>query len=175
MFGENIALGQFVVNSGKIQVIDPCYSPGSGETIEALNGNWYATTEMVDAKGDCNASITVFHESHPINENMLFVIEKGVVGVDSGQAGFFDSEVYRGSQDKVFYKMVCHLTSRPLGAGVYQSGAVSSSGWGDGGYDLHIAKKDGKLIAARIVFISEDELALNDEDDEYDYRLPDNE
>lgn len=132
------------------------------------------------------------------------------VGVDSGQAGFFDHEVYekyggdsRSAEndhkwdDNSFYGRACLLTQRkervpveeqeksPSGfamgpfersfpaAGVLQIsefpvpiGVVSSSGFGDGGYQLYVKNdENGMAIAAEIVFINEKDLEDADTDD----------
>lgn len=46
-------------------------------------------------------------------------------------------------------------------------GVVSSSGFGDGGYEAFIAKNaEGKVIAVQIVFITEEDLLEEEEDEE---------
>jgi hypothetical protein len=97
-----------------------------------------------------------------------FTCESNDIGVDSGQAGFFDAEFYIGGDDQKFYDQVCDLTLNGDNAGVIAFGAVSSSGWGDGCYELQTIRHDGEVVAARIVFMedtpAEDE--YNEEDDE---------
>ena len=88
------------------------------------------------------------------------------VGVDSGQAGFFDDAFYQN--DTVFeelpapgfaigdlwYRHVCDITLCKMSAGVLPSGAVSSSGFGDGGYTCYThADENGVIDFAFIVFI----------------------
>lgn len=104
------------------------------------------------------------------------------VGVDSGQAGIFDLAEYakalsdkeadsqnreeRGSQFSQFYQQVCYLTSKEASFGVLPFGAVSSSGYGDGGYRCYVLKDaagtpEEKIVAALILFIGDQ----TDEDD----------
>lgn len=88
------------------------------------------------------------------------------VGVDSGQAGFFDDAFYQN--DTVFeelpapgfaigdlwYRHVCDITLSKMSAGVLPYGAVSSSGFGDGGYTCYThADENGVIDFAFIVFI----------------------
>lgn len=96
----------------------------------------------------------------------------GTIGVDSGQAGFFDlkkfneqAETYNNdgfNQDTLhgdFYRNVCELTSDKNDSfGTVDFGAVSESGYGDGGYGLYVRRNDaGMVISAVIAFIVEGE------------------
>lgn len=104
-----------------------------------------------------------------------YSLEDMDIGVDSGQAGFFDYEEYRKAHEdddqherkyksyKGFYKEVSDLTLSRDSFGAIDFGAVASSGYGDGCYPC-LTKRDeeGKLIAACILFIYDDE----EEDDE---------
>jgi hypothetical protein len=91
------------------------------------------------------------------------------VGVDSGQAGFFDLDTYRAlcadqAVKEKFYDEVCDLTLADSSWGVHPSGAVSSSGYGDGGYECLVRRVDGLVVEAIIIYISEYE--EEDEEDE---------
>lgn len=104
------------------------------------------------------------------------------IGVDSGQAGFFDLEQYPQNpvdeeNRKKFYDVICdatctsdyknnvqHVTGTTL-----SFGAVSVTHYGDGSYNCYIARNDdGKIIAATIDFVglrddNEDEENMEDE------------
>lgn len=101
------------------------------------------------------------------------------VGVDSGQAGFFDVAKYalsvadkddsrsrRDSQDSTFesfYDSVCNLTLEDKQFGVVAFGTVSSSGYGDGSYDCYFRRNDvGEVIEAVIVYLQD----YHEEDEE---------
>lgn len=81
------------------------------------------------------------------------------VGVDSGQAGFFDQALFEqvcadaAVKDK-FYDEICHLTSEDGGL-VHAIGVVSSTGYGDGSYDCLIRRDDGRVVEAIIVYVPE--------------------
>lgn len=94
------------------------------------------------------------------------------VGVDSGQAGFFDLAAYTEAYSKPekrdeFYSQVCGLTLSEEHWGVTPFGAVSSSGYGDGGYNCYVVRRAtpnsdvAEIVAACIVFID----ASEEEDD----------
>ena len=93
------------------------------------------------------------------------------VGVDSGQAGFFDLEPFKAQSETAiengnynqdtehgkFYRSICEQTSEGAEQfAIVPFGAASSSGYGDGGYSLYLLRdKDGLVIEAIIVFIAE--------------------
>lgn len=97
------------------------------------------------------------------------------VGVDSGQAGFFEASQYAQAVDgkqpgqaaspeaafESFYSQVCELTLSPEAFGVVPFGVAASSGYGDGGYDCFYlrdgASAEAPLIAAYILFIAPEE------------------
>jgi hypothetical protein len=122
--------------------------------------------------------IGIVHESVPFSELEKFNwawVQGLDVGVDSGQAGFFDLAKYTeavsdkndrgedGCNFKAFYRDVCDLTLTDASWGVVPFGAVSSSGYGDGDYNCFVLRKPisdpavSELVGAYIVFISEEE------------------
>ena len=165
-------IGSFMTNNCII-VTDPCYNYNEGQIIEnALPGEWIANIVVSDERewGMRVAELIAMNVDSSFND---YEWNKSdiEVGVDSGQAGIFDSFMYpRGDtgdfDDKnSFYGKVCDLTLKtPKSAGVLSYGAVSSSGYGDGGYDLYTVTQNGKVVAAKIVFISD-----WDEEDEDEY------
>lgn len=163
------SLGNFEITSGAMQVTDPCYTGGGGVLLsDVKNGVWKAYTTLNDGT---NTEIIVHHVEHELAlgdfvryqpQNMY-----GAIGVDSGQAGFFDADTLENHNHDHFYEEVCNLTLGTLGAGVIKYGAVSSSGWGDGSYELFIATENGQVVAARIDFLGQEE-ENEDEDKEED-------
>lgn len=163
------ALGTFYVDSGKLMVSDPCYDIGTwcqGSIDNVPNGTWNAKIIRTDENswGVRCAELHAYHES----TNGLFLdwIKSDIrVGVDSGQAGIFDYAKYPqgestgkyGDKDS-FYGKVCDITlDSKLSSGVIEFGTVSSSGYGDGGYNCYYATdKNGKVIAVKIVFIGDE-------------------
>lgn len=235
----------FEITSGKMIVTDPCYNKETWCQAKLDNvkiGKWLATVEYSEGDwGDRVAQIWVWHDSLSIdNPGRDFPscseYINADIGVDSGQAGFFDLDKYPDDphKDDAFYDAVCKLTlagvpfSALEEAGVYPMadlsklddeqkanrassdyddrnlyymrqfvgkdgkenrdssklakalelhgslgsfgvlpfGAVSSSGFGDGGYNLYVERDaSGEVVAARIEFIVEDPEDENDEEE----------
>lgn len=104
------------------------------------------------------------------------------VGVDSGGAGFFDMAYFKkvgqlpdhgADKDKshphhTMYDAYGHAVCGPESWGVIEEGACfSSSGYGDGGYNLFERRdEDGLLIEARIVYLHEGNDGFVEQEDE---------
>jgi hypothetical protein len=173
-------LGKFQCDNGKLFVTDPCYSRETietgriGVTLDAVKtGVWWAVFRNSVTYPERVAELSIIHESiYPPTEPLkLDKYEQDGwwgLGVDTGQAGFFAQKHYpegdvTGDYDdrSTFYGMCCFITcDTPNRAGIIASspttgcGVVSSSGWGDGLYDLYLSKDDdGNVCAARIDFL----------------------
>lgn len=119
------------------------------------------------------AFLHIRHESvlnEPIDPFSFVRNEDFQVGVDSGQAGFFDLDLYEaalkdkpenghddGTRFEQFYDACGDNTLGAESWGTVEGfGAVSSSGYGDGGYTLCERRNPaGELIEARIVYLLE--------------------
>lgn len=108
-------------------------------------------------------------------------------GVDSGQFGFFDFAHYRNDESAKdlakhnfgdgfdqesgdqWYRACCELTLGDDSFGVLPFGAVSSTGYGDGSYEVRGIKDDeGLYVAFCVEYIGQDEDEDDwDEDDEF--------
>lgn len=162
-----VQLGTFDLSMPRLQVSDPCYEPGQGPVLKARPGQWGASAVLFDEGGGDRrvGSLTVWH-THVfplgLGPNTEFDLEEpNGVGVDSGQAGFFDAALYDEVPNDL-YDYICGLTgSNPYG-GIVESnghpfGAVSSTGFGDGVYTLEYRQNPvGEVIAARITFIQDE-------------------
>ena len=168
---------------GEVIVSDPCYEvptwcqvviknvrPGvyDTEVIKSDEGDW----------GDRVKTLTVLHENikSPIWEHY------GPVGVDSGQMGVFCMTSYRNDdiandlswltekgdpfgdhpfrpvkeEGEQWYVKMCDRTlTTKEGWGTYDTGVVSSSGYGDGSYELQVCQMDGLIHGFRIIFIDD--------------------
>jgi hypothetical protein len=105
-------------------------------------------------------------------------------GVDSGQFGFFDFDNYRkdssveglpkydfggqfprgDEEGEAWYETCCHLTLGEESWGVIPNGVVSSSGYGDGSYEVRGIKDNGEYVAFCVEYIGQEE---DDEDDDW--------
>jgi hypothetical protein len=174
-------LGEFKLSQPELLVSDPCYEPGTWCTgmLEARPGPWKA--QSVVGPTDWYArtkQLRVWHESvsaEVFNDLDRFEDSGISAGVDSGQCGFFDAAAYRKVQEdeaekELWYNKVCDITlDSGVGGGISPegAGAVSQSGFGDGGYGVRVLKKRGKVVAAVLIYIgaeAEDEEMEDDED-----------
>jgi len=173
---RTLELGEFLVLSGKLAVSDPCYDTDvkyRGELENVMNGTWHASAvEMQTGSwGRRIARLIAVHENYADEKMSKGQCVGFEVGVDSGQAGLFDASHYRDDSvipnakpvfheepAAIWYKHCCDITLSPLSAGVLPYGVVSSSGYGDGGYDCFICRNEyGQIIRAEIEFIPEED------------------
>lgn len=181
-------LGEFEIKSGEVIVSDPCYAIGTwcqGLVRNVKNGTWVADVACLEESGR-NAFLVVHHKDYVMPMGTVWEQLDFDIGVDSGQAGFYDYAGYK-KDDSVpnsiknslgfdlnepgekFYAYNCDLTLKTEhDAGVLPTGAVASSGYGDGSYTVSVVKdEDGKVVAMEIIFI--DIIGGSDEDgDDYE-------
>lgn len=147
-------------------ITDPCYEKGTwcAQRIETMPGKWIGRACMHQGRVD---KLYACHEDHFVNNPILVRAAVGEVGVDSGQMGIFNDEYYPDKPHETnFYDTVCEMTLSKDQAGGLEYGIVSSTGWGDGGYDVFANYIDGKAVAIMIDFqISEGEDEDEDQDD----------
>ncbi|OXB94833.1 DUF4241 domain-containing protein [Parageobacillus galactosidasius] len=172
-------LGTFKVTDRKVVVSDPCYSLGircQAILEDVCNGEWraYATITDEGEWGEHISELMVFHQSVPYEHAEWISLEDRIT-VDSGQAGIFNYSHYKNDNtvpenaqlfdgisisdkgDK-WYAYCCAVTLSKQQAGVINGGVVSTSGFGDGLYDLSVAKNEkGEIVAIRITFIHKEE------------------
>lgn len=142
----------------------------------------------LDGWGNRISALLAIHEDYIGKEdelNLTWIDHAGEVGVDSGQAGIFSRESYRndsitdriglGEGDISFFskfpsdedgqKWYTHISSRTLGTsgwGLYDEGVVSSSGIGDGSYDLYVlTTEDGVVVGFCIDYLIDEEFEFD--------------
>lgn len=141
-------IGTFELKSGQMGVGDPCHD-GSSKAFDALNGEWRVVVEY--RSGRVKSLLVSNTEGRPVGS-----YEKiGLVHVDSGQAGFFDSEIEYLLHER-YYDEICDITGTTNQGGSIGRGAFSSTGYGDGSYDVSVRwDTNGKATDAVIDFILE--------------------
>ena len=156
----------------KVRVSDPCYGTDvwcAGTIDNVKEGIYNVEVEYSDEGmwGRRVKSLSVYHSEE---DRFCFTdCADFEVGVDSGQAGIYDEDYYNEyhtSKDvnDDWYDDVCSLTLTKEQFGTLSKCAVSSSGFGDGGYNCYFAtNKAGQVIAIQVVFIEED-----DSEDDYE-------
>lgn len=169
---KRIDLGTFEIKNPRVMVSDPCYSIGTwcqGSVDNVHTGTWKAHIVTSDEGkwGVRPAELHAVLASLNPSRELSWTKEEFEVGVDSGQAGIFDMEHYKDDSvigdlpcefDHDWYGMVAHVTLKDeRQAGTIPFGVVSSSGYGDGGYDCFTAKVNGRVVAIKIIFIPEEQ------------------
>ena len=174
-------VGNFMIESGEIVAKDPGYDIMEGSIfsdiiIPVQNGTWdgyikYFSDEKKDNPRISELMIYNQNFKDKINDPWIQLTD---VDVDTGQAGFFDLKHFRNDQDvnethkmptyielndehgQKWYAMCCQMTydekTKESKAGVVPFGIVSSSGYGDGSYNVCGIKNDNKFIALKMSF-----------------------
>lgn len=178
---QSQALGTFEIVSGSMIVSDPCYEAGlwcCNKLERVRRGAWEAETNIVNEApwGKRVALRSAHHEAFDEAGCSLETADFDV-GVDSGQAGFFDAVHYRDAgvfpdaSDKAdaeeWYKRCCQLTLSPMLSGVLPYGVVSASGYGDGAYECRLYRDQrDEIVRVDVCFIPDaDEEGKEDESD----------
>lgn len=174
------------INLGKeVMVSDPCYRIPTWcqkKLTGVLPGEYEVfckRTDNTDGWGTRNSILTVVHKDY-VDSELKWRRTRGVVGVDSGQAGVFSLESYRDdiisesievptgdwiglpnigeeNDGNKWYDKMCAITiNNEEGWGSYSHGVVSRSGYGDGGYDLLVARVNRKIVGITIDFLVDD-------------------
>ena len=175
-----INFNEFFIESGKLIISDPCYSNFSffNKVIEVPKGYW---SSYVETKNDENfgyriKKLMIFKSDIQVTEKIkqnLFKTEPFTIcSVDSGQLGFFDYDFYQNDESvknfekydfgenytpnefgDEWYRYCCKLTLSKKSWGILPNGVVSSSGFGDGNYQIHKLIRQGKIIGIGVRFI----------------------
>jgi hypothetical protein len=184
---------------GEVIVSDPCYEVPTWcqEVIKNVRPGMYDTEVIKSDEGDWGnrcAELVVLHENikSPNWEHY-----SNNIGVDSGQAGVFCMTSYRKDsvarelpwlttkgnpfgdlttlpnfkeEGEDWYVKMCDRTLREEQWGTYDTGVVSSTGYGDGSYELQVCQMDGMIHGFRIIFIDNEmeEDYENEYEEEYD-------
>lgn len=163
--------------SDEVIVTDPCYTEDTWCNTKLKNvkdGNYFSFAKKVECGdwGNRISKLSVIHEEH-LNEELKWVrVRDTSIGVDSGQAGIFSLDTFRKDdifvtqseflkkfpslQDKgegeKWYGHMCDRTLGNEGWGTYFKGVVSRSGFGDGAYDLYVARFRRRIVGIMIDF-----------------------
>lgn len=165
----------------EVMVSDPCYSvPTWCQTIvkDVKEGNYYPFVLESDEWGGRISALCVIHQEQTRqNCSLQWEEHGGTIGVDSGQCGIFSLDTYR--KDNLFkikpkfeysgdeegdnwYAHMCDKTLSDAMWGCYGYGVVSSSGIGDGAYDLYtMTDDDGKVVGFLIDYLMDEELEMD--------------
>ena len=164
-----------------VSATDPCYDAGGGSEIHVPVGRYNTFYEKVD-EGDWGIRVSrcaIAQEGCDTwDVENAHRVRTSSVGVDAGLCGFF---VNKPDYDDAAWDEFCDMLTRmdkkyekDTGhkyRNVYHTdeGFFTSSGYGDGEYNVYMLDMDGK-VGVEIVFIGDDEEEDEDdwEDDEDD-------
>lgn len=168
---KKITLGPKIVISDpayEIPTLAPCQA-----ILKILPGEYLTKVQTV--KRTINTLIVV-HKKY-LKSDLNFGLTTSPICADSGQVGIFDYDSYRNDAHIVkapkvkftypkrkpgdkWYESVSKFTMSDRGWGTYDRGVISTSGHGDGVYDLYLAQVSGTIVAVAIDFKTAD-LNLN--------------
>lgn len=160
----------------RVIVSDPSYQLPTwcqAQVDDVLEGD-YVTTAVRSTEGGwgerCSFLIAIHKDHYKPDEKLTWRSYPAEIGVDSGQAGIFNSESYRKDDHHIdgepydfgweydkepgdtWYRHMCERTLSNEHWGTYDQGVVASSGIGDGCYVLYVAKKNKKVVGFVINF-----------------------
>lgn len=160
--------GLFDVTTGFLIITDPCelgQDDNVNQTIVVSKGKWRGTvTKGIDQKRI--ASLLVTKEDLIVSDE-LSIVPNGYVKVRTGQLGIFDLSAYRddsllppltkifNESGEIFYNHCCISTLSRKRSGLFPFGIVSSTGYGDGIYEVQLLKDDGETVGIKVIFIPE--------------------
>jgi len=169
---------KFKIESGKIHITDPCYDTDTWCGIynqTAKKGTWIGKIVSKEYEVD---ELIVHHKDHPPTNDWRLL--PGEVGVDSGQAGVFDANIYpkggnngEADDNTTFYGKCCRETcngfdkehqAKKKEMGLAEShgvvdgqGFVSHTAWGDGSYNAYAQYSGGVVVAVKIDYVGEED------------------
>lgn len=158
-------LGSFTLGS-VLRVTDPCYTRGICEDTMPCRPGRYQAAVLI-GEGSWGRRVMEL-EIVLVGADVIGPLHRTEIdaGVDSGQCGFFDDASYpqenTGEYDDLdsFYGQCCETSlHREHKAGIVPGfGVVSSSGFGDGCYEVWTDRdpKTGPIVFARLVFIDDE-------------------
>lgn len=149
--------------SNTVVVSDPSYDRGTwcmttGMAIKPGNYKAWVIQSDEGEWGNRIASLFLVHEDFATAALVDWESVNEEIGVDSGQCGIFDDTIYPQKGDKAseerFYNECCSITLGDVPAGVLENnkGVVTSSGYGDGGYELFAISVTGERVALMLDF-----------------------
>lgn len=171
---ENLkTVGSFQVTNGKLYISDPCYSRGRDDlcaTVQNVaNGKWFGKVEY---NNEGRVAVLIA-EHEDLEHDICGTYEIEDLAVDSGQMGIYAEDKFPNSQEEMgkygdtskHYGKCCKETQSKARAGIVDNyGVVSSSGYGDGGYDAAVTRDvNGLARFVGVYFILEDDESDEDE------------
>lgn len=154
----------------KVMISDPTYRIGTWctHTVENMKPGTYTCYAVVadeksyglHSEGRIAEQYVLFGETtiEDFNEDYIPLCD---IGVDSATAGVFDFEFFESIQEEQkrerWYGLIEGLVHEEIEywtAGTMENkGVITSTGYGDGGYDVFALVKEGQVVGLNIVFM----------------------
>lgn len=170
-------IGQIEIKSGRIFGTDPCYDKDTWCTVTINNCKNGKYNSYIDKKDGRISKLFIVHVDHDNEDGTRdFNDMVGNGGVDSGQFGFFDFDSFPkeglGEHNDInsVYRKICEGTCSSNQYSIDTNYVVSSSGWGDGGYDVSVMYGNNEQVVGILVDYIHDD---NYDDYEPDYDIED--
>ena len=140
---------------GDVVITDPCYSHNVyfDNIFHCKPGRYNCQIAMSDEGdwGERVSQIMITHEDTCVDEDSIWMLASET-GVDSGLAGFFENKPDDTSDWWDDFLGLCSEGEGWIHENDW-SGFWSSTGFGDGCYDIFVIKEGDEVVAAKIVFI----------------------
>lgn len=149
------------IATGKVIISDPWYINASnmGASLNVPNGTYavVVTTTKVAGLGAGLYNKELVGVAKGKSTSGLKWEKAGSIDVDSGAAGFFDSNVSEGMTEEEFEEWYDGAIPdmRGLTSLFDGRGCASATAIGDGGYNVFIAREGNKVVGFKIVFLSD--------------------
>ena len=149
------------ITGSQIDVTDPCYDSDVWYRIKLpiIPGKYIAQADEIESNqyGKRISQLSLIREElykKDVHEKIV-----GNIGVDAGLAGFFENKP--DYNDKEWYEICDFLMNNngnfykcDLDSPLKCNGVFSSSGFGDGAYDVvELTDKFGEFVGYRIIYI----------------------
>lgn len=152
-------VGILEVPKGKVDITDPCYNRDvwcrmNQVKIKAGSYECYACEDTSERRiAVCGIRIKNYPEYFSSDMEKI-----GNIGVDAGLAGFFPNKPDY-DKDGAWGKLCANEFSKSWPTVcLYEDGFCTSSGWGDGGYNVYAAKDQaGEIFALEIRFLEDED------------------
>lgn len=168
---KRVYAGTIKINSEEVDVTDPCYDKDvwCRTKVKIHPGTYECYADFADFNlwGNRCMRCYIVNNAPALKEKALKGLKKsrrfkGSIGVDAGMAGFFDD---KPDFDDSEWSTFCDYTFAEEEKGKQTfirqfetgDGFWTTSGFGDGGYDVYTASYGDKAIGVMIEFIPENE------------------
>lgn len=167
----------------KVVVTDPCYCYEPNQRgivlLENVQAGDYKCCVLYNKENRVKEAI-ILHESLSIYEQEGFLwLQEGFIKVDAAIAGVINYSLHEEMrrcknrnekkwEDK-YYKEICELSSKDETFIFKDNSFITSTGWGDGRYEVYVTKNDDKILGIKIIYDEDEEEFEDDWEDEEEY------